>query len=120
MLVTHQGKFMIHTPKFTMLDGETTLTLGGKISKTKAKTRDATTTIPTTMQLTNIPHRDPINTHLITTFNLLTSTHHHQLKIDFPELRLYLKTYVKKSKTPECSRMKCEPASKTRETLSRG
>lgn len=36
-------------------------------------------------------------------------------------MRLYLKkTYVKKSKKTECSRMKCEPISKTRETPSRG
>jgi len=120
MLETHPDRTIIHTPKHTILVGETTLILGGEINKTKAKTRDATTIIPTTMLLTNIPHRDHINTHLITLLNLHTktnmttlnhpiSTHHHQPKIDSPKLRLYLKTYVRKSKTTECLRMKCEP-----------
>lgn len=77
MLETHPDRPMIHTPKLTILVGETTLILGGETNKTKAKTKDATTTIPTTMQLTNIPHRNSINTHLITLLNHLTSTHHH-------------------------------------------
>ena len=119
MLETHLDKSMIHTPKLTTLDGEITLILGGETNKTKAKIRDATITIPTTMQLSNIPHRDPIITHLITLLNHLISTHHHQPRIDFPKLRLYLKTYAKKSKTTECSRMKCEPISKTKEKTSR-
>ncbi|KAL4350556.1 hypothetical protein AHAS_Ahas10G0153800 [Arachis hypogaea] len=100
-----------------------------EINKIKAKIRDVTT--PTIMQLTNIPHRDHINTHPTVPLNIHiktkmalltppTSIHHHHPKIDSPELRLYLKAYARKSKTTECSRMKCELISKTRETQSRG
>ena len=128
MLETHLDKSMTHTPKPTTLDGEITPTLDGKINKTKAKMRDATTT--TTMQLTNIPHRDHISTHLTTHLNIHTKakmallippilTHHHRKK-DYQGLRLYLKAYVRKSKITRCSRRRCELISKTRKTPLRG
>ena len=127
-LEIHLGRTMTHTPRLTILVGGTTQTLGGKINKTKAKIRDATT--PTTMQLTNIPHRDHINTHLTTHLNIHTkakmallippiSTHHHRKK-DYQGLRLYLKAYVRKSKIIRCSKRRCELISKTRETPFRG
>ncbi|KAL4315902.1 hypothetical protein AHAS_Ahas15G0231500 [Arachis hypogaea] len=108
---------MIHTPKLIILVGGTTQTLDREINKIKAKIRDVTT--PTTMQLTNIPHRDHISTHLITHLNIHTkakmalltppiSTHHHP-KIDSQGLRLYLKAYVRKFKTVRCSERKCDP-----------
>ena len=127
-LETHPGRPMIHTPKPTTLVGGITQTLGGEINKIKAKIRDVTT--PTTMQLTNIPHRDHINTHLTTHLNIHTkakmallippiSTHHHGKK-DYQGLRLYLKAYVRKSKITRCSKRRCELISKTRETPFRG
>ena len=102
-LETHLGRPMIHTLKLTILVGGTTQTLGEKINKIKAKIRDVTT--PTTMQLTNISHRDHISTHLTTHLNIYTkakmallippiSTLHHQKK-DYQGLRLYLKAYVR-------------------------
>ena len=127
-LEIHLGRPMIHTPKLIILVGGTTQTLGGETNRIKAKIRDVTT--PTTMQLTNIPHRDHISTHLTTHLNIYTkakmallippiSTHHHQKK-DYQGLRLYLKAYVRKSKITRCSRRRCEPISKIRETPSRG
>ena len=76
MLETYLDKSMIHTPKLTTLDGEITPTLDRETNKTKGKIRDATTSIPTTMQLINIPHRDPTNIYLTTLLNHLISTHY--------------------------------------------
>ncbi|KAL4306594.1 hypothetical protein AHAS_Ahas16G0193900 [Arachis hypogaea] len=108
---------MIHTPKLTILVGGTTQTLGREINKIKAKIRDATT--PTTMQLTNIPHRDHISTHLTTPLNIHTKTKmgilipptptHYHPKIDSQGLRPYLNEYAKKSRTVKCSERKCGP-----------
>ncbi|KAL4276440.1 hypothetical protein AHAS_Ahas20G0207400 [Arachis hypogaea] len=116
-LETHLGRPMIHTQKFIILVGETTQTLDGKINKIKAKIRDVTT--PTTMWLTNIPHRDYISTHLTTPLNIHikikmailippTPTHHHP-KIDSQGLRLYLNAYAKKFKTVKYFERKCGP-----------
>ncbi|KAL4276208.1 hypothetical protein AHAS_Ahas20G0184200 [Arachis hypogaea] len=54
-LEIHLGSTMTHTPKHIIPVGGTTQTLGGETNRIKAKIRDATT--PTTMQLTNTPHR---------------------------------------------------------------
>ena len=124
----HLGKTMIYTLRPITLDGGITQTLGGKINKIKAKIRAATT--PTTMQLTNIPHRDHISTHLTTPLNIHiktkmailippTPTHHHP-KIDSQGLRPYLKAYVRNSKRTRCSNRRCELISKTRETPLKG
>ncbi|KAL4276302.1 hypothetical protein AHAS_Ahas20G0193600 [Arachis hypogaea] len=126
-LEIHLGRTMTHTPKRIILAGGTTQTLGGEINKTKAKIRDATT--PTTMQLTNIPHRDHISTHLTTHLNIHTkakiallippiSTLHHRKK-DYQGLRLYLKAYARKSKIVRCSERKCDPTCRIKTLPSR-
>ena len=127
-LETRPGKPMIHTPKPTTLDGGMTQNLGGETNKIKTKIRDVTT--PTTMQLTNIPHRDHINTTLTTPLHIHTKTRitkltpplstHPHLKIDSPKLRLCLKAYAKRFKITRFSKRRCELISKTRETPLRG
>ena len=124
----HLGRIMTHTPKRIILVGGNTQTLGGKINKIKAKIRDVTTT--TTMQLTNIPHRDHINTTLTTPLHIHTKTKitllihpiptHHHLMTDSQGLRNYLKAYARRFKIKRCSRRRCEPISRIRETPSRG
>ncbi|KAL4315439.1 hypothetical protein AHAS_Ahas15G0185200 [Arachis hypogaea] len=81
------------------------------------------------MQLTNIPHRDHINTTLTTPLHIHTktkitqptnplSTHHH-LKIDSLELRPYLRAYAKRFKTVRHSAKKCSPICKIKMLPSR-
>ena len=116
----HQGKTMIHTPRPTTLDGETTQTLGGEVSKIKTKTRDVTT--PTTMQLTSNSHRGHLNTpttillHMLIktkTAHLLQITHH--LMTSSLRLKPYLKEYANRFKKIRCSKKRCEPILRTRE-----
>ena len=116
----HQGKTMIHTLRPTILDGETTQTLGGEVSKIKTKTRDVTT--PTTMQLTNNSHRGHLNTPTTTLLHtpIKTKTAHllrinHQLMTSSLRLKPYLKEYAKRFKKIRCSKRRCEPILRTRE-----
>ena len=89
-LETHPGRPMILTPKCTTLVGGITQTLGGETITIKTSSLGREIQTKTTLLIIPIP------------------THYH-LKIDSPELRLYLRAYAKRFKIVRHSEKKCSP-----------
>ncbi|XP_015956333.1 uncharacterized protein LOC107480682 [Arachis duranensis] len=109
-----QDKPMSHTQKLTIPVERTTQTLGGETNKTKAKIIDFTTPTNSTTPLTNMPTNDHIKPHKtilpnhqtkpkITSLNIPFPIHH--LRIGYPGLKSCLKSFTRRFRIIEHSRM---------------